>query len=124
MNLKLRKESMTSILSITRVDLPFKYRHIRDGLRSVKPEIYFVISKLSSDFHMSQNQIEGSIITIANELFGRKEFGEWKLYDRLTTPDNNTLPSLSNIRRTESYMEAMALNFIVQEIMNDGKLFH
>ena len=73
---------------------------------------------------MSQNQIEGSIITIANELFGRKEFGEWKLYDRLTTPDNNTLPSLSNIRRTESYMEAMALDFIVQEIMNDGKLFH
>ena len=72
---------------------------------------------------MSQNQIEGSIITIANELFGRKEFGEWKLYDRLTTSDNNTLPSLSNIR-TESYMEAMALNFIVQEIMNDGKLFH
>ena len=31
---------------------------------------------------------------------------------------------LSNIRRTESYMEAMALNFIVQEIMNDGILFH
>ena len=61
-------------------DLPFKYRHIRDGLLNLKPEIYFVISKLSSDFHMSQNQIEGSIITIANELFGRKEFGEWKLW--------------------------------------------
>ena len=44
-------------------------------------------------------------------------------FDILTTPDN-TLPSFSNIRRTESYMEAMALNFIVQEIMNDGKLFH
>lgn len=121
---KKRKYDFNFVNNKSSDDLPFKYRHIRDGLRSVKPEIYFVISKLSSDFHMSQNQIEGSIITIANELFGRKEFGEWKLYDRLTTPDNNTLPSLSNIRRTESYMEAMALNFIVQEIMNDGKLFH
>ena len=70
---------------------------------------------------MSRNQIEGSIITIANGLFGRKDFGEWKIYDKHTTLDNNTLPSMTNITQTESYMEAMVLNFIVQEIMNNGK---
>ena len=102
-------------------NLPFAYRHIRNGERSVKKEIYIVMSTLSSVYHMSRNQIEGSIITIANELFGRKQFGEWKIYDKHKTPDNNTLPSMTNISRTESYIEAMVLDFIVQEIMDDGK---
>ena len=108
------------VTSVNRDDLPSKYRHTRDGLRSVKPEIYRVISILSSEYHMSKNQIEGSLVTIANELFGRKEFGEWKVHDKTKIPDNNTLPCMSNIRRTERYMEALALDLIVQEIMDDG----
>ena len=77
---KKRKYDFNFVNNKSSDDLPFKYRHIRDGLRSAKPEIYFLISKLSSDFLMSQNQIEGSIITTANELFGRKEFGKRKFF--------------------------------------------
>ena len=33
--------------------------------------------------------------------------------------DNNELPCMRNTRRTERYMEAMALNFIVEEIMEE-----
>lgn len=119
---KKSKYEFNNVIDSTDDELPFKYRHIRDGPRSVRPEIYFVISKLSSVYHMSEAQIEGSIVTIANELFGRKDFGEWKPYNKENISDNNTLPSMSNVRRTERYIEAMALNMIVQEIMADGNI--
>ena len=51
---KKRKYDFNFVNNKSSDDLPFKYCHIRDSLRSVKPEIYFVISKLWSDFHMSQ----------------------------------------------------------------------
>ena len=70
---------------------------------------------LSSKFHMSKSQIEGSIITIANLLFGR----EWKPYVERETADLNTLPSMKNLLHTEPYFEAMALNAIVEEMMQD-----
>ena len=59
-------------------DLPYKYRHIREGPRSVKDEVYQVITILQSKFHLSNRQAEGAIITVANKLFGREKFGEWK----------------------------------------------
>ena len=55
-------------------DMPDKYCHVRLGERKVREEIYTVMHHLSSKYHMSKRQIEGSIITIANMLFGRN----WK----------------------------------------------
>ena len=49
--------------------IPEEYRYVRYGDRSVRPE-------LSTKYHMSKSQIEGSIITIAKTLFGR----EWRPY--------------------------------------------
>ena len=46
---------------------------------------------------MSQSQIQGAIVTVANELFGRKEYGEWKAYCSTEPQDNNTLPSFNNV---------------------------
>ena len=40
------------------------YKHIRNGLRSARPEIYGVMSKLQSELHMSHRQAEGAIITV------------------------------------------------------------
>ena len=116
-------------------DLPEEYRNIRrssgrrssndgqparnDGQRSVRPEIYYVAGILSSKYHMSQAQVEGAIITVANELFGRKYHGPWKIYDRESPQDKNTLPAMSNIRRNQQCMETMALSMIVEEIMKD-----
>ena len=99
-------------------DLPYRYRHIRHGIRGVRPEIYTTITKLQSKYHMSKCQAEGAIITVANELFGRKEFGEWMIYSPDAESTNNTLPAMSNTRRTEPYMEAMTLSLIVEEIMS------
>ena len=96
-------------------EMPYKYWHVRYGLRSVRPEIYSVMNKLSAEFHMSKSQIEGSIIMIANSLFGR----EWKPYVEHDTSDLNTLPSMNNIRHTEPCFEAMALNAIVEEVMRN-----
>ena len=33
-------------------DLPYKYRHIRHGLCSVRPEYYVVMHKLKAEFHV------------------------------------------------------------------------
>ena len=98
-------------------ELPHKYRHPRCGLRKVRPELYALMHYLSASLHMSHEQVEGSIVAVANSLFGRK----WKVYagDSNGT-DNNTLPSTSSCRRTEAYMEAMALSCVVDEIMKDG----
>ena len=70
---------------------------------------------------MSHRQIKDAITTVANELFGRKQFGEWKMFGEKvnTLTDNNTLPAASNLRRTEKYMKAMALR-IVDDIMEEG----
>ena len=91
----------------------FPYRHIRVGSRSVRPEFYEVAHTLSSKFHMSRHQVEGAICEIANRLFGR----QWKIYESRSICDDDTLPSMTNIVRTGNYMEAMALNSIVEEIM-------
>ena len=38
--------------------------------------------KLKSESHLSENQAQGAIYTVANNLFGRREYGEWKQYKR------------------------------------------
>ena len=99
-------------------DMPYRFRHIRNGLRSVRPEIYTLMVKLKSKYHMSQQQAEAAITETANSLFNRK----WKYFDPEKPTDCNTLPTGSNMRRIEPYLEAMALSTIVEEVMyaNDG----
>ena len=125
---KKRKYEFVDVQDDADDDLPQQYRNIRrssgkrtrnDGQRSVRPEIYYVAGILSSKYHMSQSQVEGAIITVANELFGRKYHGKWKIYDRDTPQDKNTLPAMSNIRSNQQCMETMALSMIVEEIMKD-----
>ena len=67
---------------------------------------------------MSEAQVQGAIISVANILFNRKEFGEWKLFDKGTPTDPNTLPAPTNINRTEPYIKAMISAGIVEEVMN------
>ena len=51
-------------------------------------------------------------------LFGRN----WKEYYPNQSIDNNSLPCLSNLRRTERYAEALVLCPVVEEIVrNDAK---
>ena len=119
-NTKKRKYQLNETFNLADDFLPFQFCHICNGPRSVKPEIYKVATILSSSYHMSQSQVQGAIITVANELFGRKEFGEWKVYSSTEPQDDNTLPSFNNVRRAEHYFEAMALNMVVEEIMEDG----
>ena len=78
----------------------------------MRPELYSVMHKLSSKYHISQNQTEGSIITIAGTLFGR----EWRPYTLREENDLNTLHSMINLVHTEPYFEAMALSSIVEEM--------
>ena len=94
-------------------DMPMKWRHVRNGERSVREEYHILVNKLKSEFHMSDRQIEGSIIAIANDLFGRK----WKPYTPKTNFDDNTLPDMRNERSVEPYIEAFVLSSIVEEIM-------
>ena len=74
--------------------------------------------RLKAVLHMSEKQVQGSIIATANMLFGRSDYGEWKLYNRDVPSDDNTLPTPSNLNRTEPYLEAMVLAGIVTEIMS------
>ena len=67
---------------------------------------------------MSERLAQGAIVAIANILFGRKDLGEWKLYEKNKVADVNTLPAPSNINRTEQYAEAMVFAGIATEIMS------
>ena len=74
-------------------DMPHNYRNIR--LRSVRPEVYSVMHKLKSTYHMSQRQAEAAIVQVGNCLFGRS----WKFHDTKKSTVPNTLPSGANARR-------------------------
>ena len=58
---------------------------------------------------------------MADILFGRQEFGEWKIYEKGKELDYNTLPVPKNINRTEQYFETMILAGIVTEIMSPNQ---
>ena len=60
--------------------------------------------------------IEGSIIAMANLIFGRS----LKSYDKYSTPDLDTLQSMTNMRENEPLFEALALNAIVEELVAEG----
>ena len=51
----------SSMMIDTNDDMPEHYRHIRYGLRSVRPEYYITMHKLKSEFHLSENQARGAI---------------------------------------------------------------
>ena len=55
---------------------------------------------------------------MANILFGRQEFREWKIYEKGKEVDYNTLPAPTNMNRTKPYFEIMILASIVTEIMS------
>ena len=94
--------------------IPEEFRYVRYGDRSVRPELYSVMHKLSSKYHMSKSQIEGSIITIANTLFGREQ----RPYTPREERDLSTLPNMKNLVHTEPYFDATALSWIVEEMMS------
>ena len=50
---------------------------VRLGVRQVRPETYH--TKTEIEIHMSQAQAEGSIVEIANTIFGRNKFGPWSV---------------------------------------------
>ena len=102
----------------TNYDMPEHYCHIRYGLRSVRPEYYTTMHKLKSEFHLSENQAQGAICTVANNLFNCKDFGELKRYEKEKPADYNTLPAPTNTNRTEPYIEALILSNIANEMMN------
>ena len=95
-------------------ELPYIYRHIRSGARSVRPEFYILIHKLKAQLHISEKQAEGAVVEVANTLFGRK----WKLYEQNQVTDNNILPAPSNINRTELSAEAMVLPSVMDDMVS------
>ena len=58
--------------------MPHRYRHIRNGPRSVRPEFHVLMHTLKSELPLSEVQAQGARIGVANILFGRKDFGEGK----------------------------------------------
>ena len=66
---------------------------------------------------MSDHQSDGAIIGVANHLFGRTNYGEWKKHMTNSETTKNTLPAHSNRRRVEVQVEAMTLHMIVEELM-------
>ena len=54
----LEPTSYISVIDEDDDDLPYKYRHVRDGLRSVKLEYKSAIIMMQSLLHMSRRQAE------------------------------------------------------------------
>ena len=71
----INKYIFNSTLDSENDPLPYQFRHIRSGPRSVRPEYYVLTHKLKSQYHMSETQVQGSILSTFNILFKRKEYG-------------------------------------------------
>ena len=63
---------------------------------------------------MSEPQAQGAICTEAKKIF---LVGNWKTPSKSEPTDPNTLPYPSNTRRTETYVKALVLAAIANEIM-------
>lgn len=110
--------SFTKVLDDPKDDLPQRFRHIRDGLHGVNPSYYVAMNRMKAELHMSEEQAQGSVCIIFNEMLDRKKYGEWKRYKPKEVVDNNTLPAKNNTLRNETYIEAMILAGIVNEMMS------
>ena len=96
------KMAHTCIIPPSNDDMPHSYRHIRNGPRSVRPEYYVLMHTLKSELRLSEAQAQGAaMIRVANILFRRNDFGEWKIYKERQGCDYNTLPAATNTNRTE-----------------------
>jgi hypothetical protein len=82
-------------------DVPQRFRHIRRGSRSVRPEIYDAAHTLNSAYDMSARQIEGAFIVVGG-LFGAK----WRAFEAGRAIDEDTLPELTNLEVTRINIEA------------------
>ena len=100
--------------------MPYEYWHVRNGSQCVQEEYYIAMSRMKSELHMSDKQVEGSICISANILFSRNKFGKQKRYDKDQWTDYNTLPATTNSSWTEGYVEALILAGIANEIMLPG----
>ena len=45
-------------------DMPERYRHVRDSLRKVRPELYEIVENLKSSYYMSENQAAAAVVTV------------------------------------------------------------
>ena len=81
-------------------DMPYEYRYVWNGPRSVQEEYYIPIHSIKSELHVSEHRVKGSICISAKIVFGRNEYGTWKKYDKGKPTDKNTLGQNSN--RTEA----------------------
>ena len=70
---------------------------------------------------MSYEQAEATVTETANCVLGKKEFGEWKSYDPNVLSDNDTLPECKNMHKNSIIFEAMALNFLAEDVMRGNK---
>ena len=74
------KYGFKEVIGDTEDDLPNRFRHPRDGLRSVRPSYYVAMDRMKAELHMSDAQGEGAICIVFNEMLERKKYGEWKAY--------------------------------------------
>ena len=117
-----KKYSFTEVLGDPSDDLPHRFRHIRSGLHSVNPSYYVAMNRMKSELHMSEEQSQGSVCIIFNEMLDRKKFGGWKRYKSGELVDNNTLLAKNNTLRNETYIEAIVLAGIVNEMMSSDSI--
>ena len=100
-------------------EMPSKYRNVRFGERQVRQEIYQVIQNQKSILNMSQAQAEGSIVEIANTVFGRNKLGLCKVFKHNKPYDVNTLSASSNTNRLDPYVEAIVHKSITEQMMKN-----
>ena len=59
-----RRYEFSPSIPTTDDDMPVRYRHVRDGMRKVRPEIYQLAAELESDLHMSRTQLRNQFVAL------------------------------------------------------------
>ena len=109
--------------------IPRKYRHIRDGLRGVRDEVYQTMAELEGH-GFSYRQAQLAIMIVGNTLFSR----EWKLPHESDNEipmdinnntcemnksviDDDTLPTKAGMKFMLRLIEASSLNLVAKKIV-------
>ena len=91
--------------------LPKKFRHIREGERTVRENFYQTVASLSGA-GLSLQEATSAVVLVGNGLFERN----WKTNDETDLLDKDTAPTKKQIREANRLIEAQSLSLALEKV--------
>jgi hypothetical protein len=90
------------------------FRHIRNSQRKEESQVYEVMDKLQSEYHMSKRKSELDVVEVGNKLFDRHR----RYHGEADVINLDSMSSAKNVTKVRKSIEALAQEEIVKEILS------